>query len=283
MTDHNYVTVLPAGEDTGGVLAIAGAELTQNLQTCLPSPEPGLSCLIHVNALFLPAAAAGSLRVPNAGLQRLDLFAQAIAVTTAHGGVAQINHPNFHYAADAFLLTKLVRKGVRFIEVANESADANNAGDAKHPSTEALWDEVLTSGADVWGVATDDAHHYDDAEVLRAEHQPVFTGDRGFVMVRAPAEPGAIRAAMLRGDFYASSGVMLARAERRADGTMVVEVAPNAGESHRIQCIGNGGEIVGESSGPIGGCASPTPGRYMRAVVTDSQGRHAWLQPVRGR
>ena len=35
-----------------------------------------------------------------------------------------------------------------------------NAGDAKRPSMEALWDAVLTAGGTMWGVASDDAHDY---------------------------------------------------------------------------------------------------------------------------
>jgi predicted metal-dependent phosphoesterase TrpH len=45
ITDHNYVTVVPADERPPGILAIPGAELTQNLRTCQPPPPraPGAS------------------------------------------------------------------------------------------------------------------------------------------------------------------------------------------------------------------------------------------------
>src|SRR5260221_2537476 len=49
MTDHNVVTAL----DGGDLLVIPGVELTQNLESCEPPPEPGKSCLLHVNALFV--------------------------------------------------------------------------------------------------------------------------------------------------------------------------------------------------------------------------------------
>ncbi len=35
-----------------------------------------------------------------------------------------------------------------------------NQGDADHPSTEQLWDDVLGRGLTLWGVASDDAHAY---------------------------------------------------------------------------------------------------------------------------
>jgi hypothetical protein len=68
-----------------------------------------------------------------------------------------------------------------------------NQGDKRHPSTEALWDEVLTAGAMVYGVASDDAHHYYDAEGLTARGETVYTGDQArFSFAKAP--PGYVRA-----------------------------------------------------------------------------------------
>ena len=49
-TDHNFVTHPPSPES---MLVIPGIELTQNLRACDPPPPPGLSCLLHVNALFV--------------------------------------------------------------------------------------------------------------------------------------------------------------------------------------------------------------------------------------
>jgi hypothetical protein len=282
LTDHNHATAVPAGEDVGGVLAIRGAELTQNLRTCEPPPERGLSCLLHVNALFLPERMAGSVGVRHDdGGPRLEIFRRAVRATLAQGALAQINHPNFHYAADAAVLATLAREGAQLLEIANEAVDSNNGGDQRHPGTEALWDAVLSTGATIWGVATDDAHHYDDAAAVRAAGEPAFTGDRGFVMVHARKEAAEIRAALVRGDFYASNGVLLARAGRTPDGALEVEVAPSAPGPHRLTCIGDGGRVLAERSGRAGRCAPPPAGGYVRAVVSDSEGRRAWLQPSR--
>lgn len=281
VTDHNHVTAAPDGQDLGGLLAIRGAELTHNVPSCDPPPEPGLSCLLHVNALFLPASAEGALRLSQAGGSRLDIYRRAVRGTVAAGGVAQINHPNFHYAANAELLTALARAGASLLEVANEAVDSNNAGDDRHPSTEALWDAVLGAGATLWGTATDDAHHYYDAAAARAAGEPVFTGDRGFVMVRARRDVQDLRTAMLRGDFYASTGVLLARAEREASGALAVEVLAEAEGPHRITCIGAGSGVIAETAARAARCPPPPAGGYVRAVVTDQHGRRAWLQPSR--
>src|SRR5690606_34775382 len=102
VTDHNFVTAAAA---PGGLLVAAGAELTQNLADCEPAPGPGLRCLLHVNALFVAPARAGRFVFPPAtSPRRSDLYARALRATEELGGVAVLNHPNFHHAADAELL-----------------------------------------------------------------------------------------------------------------------------------------------------------------------------------
>jgi hypothetical protein len=280
-TDHDYVTVVPPADRPPGILAIAGAELTQNLDTCQPPPPPGMSCLLHVNALFLPNLGSGLMHASSDSERRLDIFSSAIRHTLEAGGLAQVNHPNFHYAADGPLLAALARQGAAFLEVANEAVDSNNDGDATHPGVEALWDAALSTGATLWGIASDDAHHYYDVAAARAAGKQPFTGDRGFVMVRARKDPPEIREALARGDFYASSGVLLALAGPAADGALAMEVAEASPGPHRITCIGTGGRRLSELTGRAGRCPVPQPGGYVRAVVTDPAGRRAWVQPVR--
>jgi hypothetical protein len=140
---------------------------------------------------------------------------------------------------------------------------------------------VLSAGGNLWGIASDDAHHYYDVAAVWARGKQPFTGDRGFVMVRARRDVPEIRAAMARGDFYASNGVLLSVAGRAPDGSMAVEVADSMPGPHRISCIGTGGRVLLEVSGRAARCPAPEVGGYVRAVVTDSAGRKAWVQPSR--
>ena len=150
------------------------------------------------------------------------------------GGLAQLNHPNFHYGADGLLVAALARDGLTLMEIANESWDSNDTPDEEgRPTSEAIWDAALTSGATLYGTATDDAHHYFDARALAARGEPVFTGDRGFVMVRARKDQVTIRDALARGDFYASTGVLLARIEHDAS-ALTIEVDGRSPGSHRF-------------------------------------------------
>lgn len=260
LTDHNRITSLPS--PSADILVIPGVELTQNLEICDPPPVD--ACLLHVNALFVTADRA--IRLPDA-TKRVDLYANAIAEARALGGIAQLNHPNFQWGADAALVTELVQKhGLTLFEVANESSDVANGGDATHPSTEALWDAVLTAGGKLYGTATDDAHNYGVGDT-------VDTGDRGWIMVHAPREVGAIRAAIERGDFYSTNGVTLRQIERTAEQLAIV-----ADDEVDVAFIGAGGRVLARSHGTTARIAIPTTG-YVRAVVTDARGRHAWVQP----
>lgn len=279
-TDHNRVTV---GPPVDGMLVLPGVEITQNLPRCTPPPASGHQCLLHVNALVVEpelADRADALPMPTSG-DRVEHFTFAMGASKLMGGIAQLNHPNFHYAANAEQIGALVGQGLTLFELANEAWDSNNEGDATHPSTTAIWDRVLSKGGRLYATATDDAHHYQDAARRRAASEPVFTGDRGFVMVRAKREPGAIRAALQRGDFYASTGVFLEDVVFE-DGVLEVRVAPAAEDGpHRIDFVADGGVIVHSAKGTA--ARFDTAGgrhTYVRALVTDRQGRHAWVQPV---
>jgi len=280
-TDHNRVA--PSLRSTRP-LVLSGVELTQNLRDCVPPPAPGEQCLLHVNGLLLDRAV-----VPGLDPWRFEptrdrraAYRLAIATATRAGGIAQLNHPNFHHAVDAELLTKLASEdGLRFFEVANGSFDADNAGDARHPSTEALWDHVLTAGGWLYGTATDDAHHYFDAAEVAARGRPVYRPGRGFVMVRAALDPASIRAALLRGDFYASSGVLLSGVEV-GKGALRIDVADASPGLHACKLIATGGRVLAQGQGRSFrfGLAGVPPG-YLRAVVEDGQGRKAWIQPIK--
>lgn len=274
ITDHNFVTAV---DFPGPMLAIPGVELTQNLGDCEPAPEPGLQCLLHVNALFVAPQRAGRFVFPASEQRaRLALYGRALAATRELGGVAQLNHPNFHYAADAATITALAGDGLRLVEVANEAIDSNNAGDAAHPSTEALWDAALGRGARVWAVATDDAHHYDDAAAVTASGETAYVGDRGFVMVRAAREPAAIRAAIERGDFYASSGVILESLQVGPGSLQLATASP-----HEFRFLGAGGRLLAASTGTRARhVLAADAGPYVRAVIVAPDGRRAWTQPT---
>jgi hypothetical protein len=271
-TDHNRIT---APRTSGKLIAFSGVELTQNLETCDPPPSAGFQCLLHVNALFVTESEL-RWRAPRPA-SRLALYSDALDEARSLGGLAQLNHPNFHWAADPALVTELTRRGLVLFELANQGSDVANEGDAAHPSTEAMWDAVLTAGGTLYGTATDDAHSYDDAAAIRARGEVPDVGDRGWVMVHATRDGAAIRDALARGDFYSSTGVVLQRIERTGD-SLVVETA---GGDHELTLIGSGGVVVARAHGATATFSLAGLHGYVRVDVVDARGRRAWVQPIR--
>ncbi|HVH41447.1 MAG TPA: CehA/McbA family metallohydrolase [Labilithrix sp.] len=281
-TDHNRTTDTA---DPVGMLTLRGVELTQNLRACAPPPAAGLHCLLHVNALFVKSAADVDIPSASDRPERVARYAKALELTETLGGIAQLNHPNFHYAADADTLVALAARGLALVEIANMAVDSANEGDRAHPSTEALWDAALTRGARLFASATDDAHHYDDAASVRARGETAFVGDLGFVMVRAEKTERSIREAIARGDFYATTGVLLDRLDLGPE-AITVDVHADSARPPLIELIGPGGDVLWHESATavrlVPRDLVPSSGRtrYARVRITDPSGRQAFSQPV---
>jgi hypothetical protein len=146
-----------------------------------------------------------------------------------------VNHPNFGWAVKVEDLVAL--RGEKFFEVYNGHPLVHNEGDELRPSTERMWDillsERLSDGEDLmYGIAVDDAHDY---RALDSKHANPF---RGWVRVRAKSlSADAIVEAMERGDFYGSSGVELD--EILVDGEeLSLRIRASEGIQYRTQFVG---------------------------------------------
>ena len=274
LTDHNKITEL---DWDGKMLVIPGVELTQSLHNCEPPPETGKKCLPHMNALFATPTDSDELPWPErTSLKRIDLYQRALDAVTAYDALPMLNHPNFHWTVNKELAKEIASRGVVLLEVFNQGMVHSNPGNAHHMSTEELWDALLTDGVHMWGVATDDAHHYDDVERARAAGGPVYPAGLGWVMVRARRNPAAIREALENGDFYSSTGVTLSKYNVTEE---AIELAVKGTATFKF--IGMGGKVLAKSTGTSASFAlSNAKGGYVRAVVTDKHDKHAWTQPV---
>jgi hypothetical protein len=281
LTDHNRIS--EAGGATAGqpavrfpaqgLIVLAGIELTYNPARCIPKGHASGKCRIHVNLLGPTARPEGKLswglgqRLPD---DRLAKYQAALDLQRQLGGLAQLNHPQWYWGMTSELLIELARRGMRFIEIANAQFGKWNRGDLEHPSTEALWDAALAAGVTLWGVASDDAHHYDGGGKWPA--------GGAWVVVKARRDPQAILDSLAAGRFYSSTGVVLDRAEV-SGGELVVEVAATARLPHTIEFIENGVRVASVKE-RVARRALPRTG-YVRAVVTRDDGKRAWIQPAR--
>ncbi len=142
-------------------------------------------------------------------------------------------HPNWQWAITAEMI--LEAEDLRYFEVYNGHPAVNNPGDEYRASTDRIWDIVLSlrlgagNGKILYGVATDDAHHY---------HSSGATPGRGWVMIRS-RELGeqSILDAIDKGDFYSSTGVVLS--DLGYDGEKIsVEIEPQEGVTYTTEYIG---------------------------------------------
>ena len=279
LTDHNRVTIPgadPGGRTAaapdGGPLVIAGTELTYNPGACTePDPPPGGKCRIHVNAIGVTGRPTGKIEwADRAARDRRAMYGAALRETVALGGIAQINHPNWHWGMTPELLTALAADGAVLGEISNAAFARWNDGDAEHPSVAAHWDQALLAGARLWGVASDDAHSYDSPGK--------YPAGGAWVMVDAALDADAIVDALAAGRFYASTGVALTWAGTIGD-ELVVDLAPDETGDHTIEFIVDG-QLAATTHERAARHPVPPTG-YVRAVVTRGDGARAWVQPAR--
>ena len=137
-----------------------------------------------------------------------------------------------------------------------------------------MWDAVLTSGHVIYGIAVDDAHHF---KQWGPRHS---NPGRGWVAVRAQTlSIDALRDALERGDFYASTGVTLSEITRLPDGVRL-RIQPEAPMKYTTEFIGTSGKVLKTSFENPAAYTFATVDRYVRARVISSGGEMAWTQPI---
>jgi hypothetical protein len=198
----------------------------------------------HVNALNISATIPTTPRT----LQQL------VDAVLAAGGVPVLNHPA--WTSLPLSMTDLWPvTGASLMEVHNHITDLG--------FDEVLWDGLLTSGKPIFGVASDDCHH------LASE------AGHGWVMVLATTPTtDEILGALVRGDFYASTGPTVTDVVA-APGSLTVQSV----DGLYIEFIGAGGRVLSTVTGSTGSHAFDGSERYVRARVTSPAGK-AWTQPV---
>jgi hypothetical protein len=150
----------------------------------------------------------------------------------------------------------------------------NNAGDGdKSPSTEALWDSLLSRGKVVFGIGDDDSHSFKPSN---ADAYELTRPGRSWIMVRADTLTApAILAAIRRGDFYASTGVTFKEYSASATEIRLV-VEPVYDSRYRTEFIGSNGKVLSTVFGREASYRIRGDEGYVRVRVTDSN-RHMAL------
>jgi hypothetical protein len=257
ITDHDVVTdPAPLDLNHEDDFLVIGAEEITNAK------------VVHVNAIGISRTIA-----PRKTGDVTGMLQSSIDAVRAQGGVPLINHPNFLWAFTSAEMKPL--KGAALLEIASGHPLVNHAGDGRVPSTEEMWDDLLSGGMRIFGAAVDDAHNFRE-EFTIARANP----GRAWVSVRAQAlNREAILSALGRGDFYASTGVVLGDVHA-AGGALTVTIEPLPAKRYRTVFIGRSGRVLHTSYDNPAVYAMAADVGYVRARVEDSGGLRAWTQPM---
>jgi hypothetical protein len=210
-----------------------------------------------------------------------ESYARNGAAIRAAGGIMQVNHPNFIWSVPLADMMDLPDSTI--FEVWNGHPIVYNLGGTDSTgqvmlSTEARWDSVLSRGKLLFGVADDDSHSYKPQD---AENPDMARPGRGWIWVRADTlSPEAILRAMRRGDFYASTGIIL-RDLQVDRAQYALEILPSLDRRYLTEFIGQGGKVLARSTTLRSSYRITGNEGYVRARITDSSGRMAWTQPLR--
>ena len=229
-------------DDPGKFLLIQAEEITGNW-IGPDVNDPGnkeRKYQVHMNAINIK-----DLILPQEGTSVEDTIRRDLAEVrkqekqSGRRILAHLNHPSWPYY-DITARDMAAVEDLRFFELCNNAPDSHLHADGDHPDTEKLWDTANTirlavmKGPFLYGLATDDTHHYN--KFGPEEANP----GRGWIMVRSEQlATDPLLAAMDAGDFYASTGVTLK--DYRYDPatkTISLEVDPEEGGNYVIEFIG---------------------------------------------
>jgi len=262
LSDHNYLTEIAGLNAVFGAAekfqVIQGEEVTDEFQK-----KP-----VHINGLNVR-----ELVKPQHGDSLAGTIQNNVNAIRKADGVPHINHPNFHWAFGTNELKAV--KNYRLLEIYNGHPTVNNLGGGGLPGLEAMWDDILSAGMVVYGIAVDDAHNF-----KTPGDKTKSTPGHGWVMVRAEKLGAAeILQALEQGEFYASTGVTLR--EYSADKKHInIQIAEETTSKYIVQFIGQWGKVLKEATTNPAIYTFKGDEMYVRAKIIESNGKAAWTQPV---
>ena len=251
ITDHNQLTAAPASSRKR-LLLLPGTEVDVG-RARLGEPYHLVAVGLR-QMIALPQDSAARYKLPTQ---------EVVGALRKAGAVVFVAHP---YWSGLVVDDLLALDDIAGIEVWNWNTEV----DIGKGHSGVHWDDALSRGKLLWGVANDDTHWR--------------MGDYGgaWTMVRAEAlAPGDIMQALETGAFYASTGVVLEDVTFDGDTATVRVGAPGAREI-RFMCdrrwgrrVALEGEVLREATHTLRGRE-----RYLRIEVISPTGERAWTNPL---
>jgi len=255
ITDHRVYNYENFAPETG-ITIIPGMEMDRNL------PGPGIHC--HHIVTIGPEKADGNgfeqdQRFDSAKITTQAECQEMLDMLHANGNMTVYCHPEWS-GVTAREFEDLT--GNFAMEIWNSGCAIEDGVD----TNAAYWDELLAQGKRIWGVATDDGHQ-------------MYQHCKGWVMVNSENNVASILEALRNGAFYSSCGPEIYDFYVE-DGVAHVKCSPvktiqfvHLRVPYKLTKAPEGG-FVTEAS------INVWRTEYIRAVVTDAEGRRAWTNPI---
>ncbi len=255
ITDHRFYNYENFAPETG-ITVIPGMEMDRNL------PGPGIHC--HHIVTIGPEKKDGNgfeqdQRFDSAKITTQAECQEMLDMLHANGNMTIYCHPEWS-GVTAREFEDLT--GNFAMEIWNSGCAIEDGVD----TNAAYWDELLAQGKRIWGVATDDGHQ-------------MYQHCKGWVMVNSENNVPAILEALKNGAFYSSCGPEIYDFYVE-DGVAHVKCSPvktiqfvHLRVPYKLTKASEGG-FVTEAS------INVWRTEYIRAVVTDAEGRRAWTNPI---
>lgn len=260
LSDHNVFTdpATLASLVDSTYLLLPGEEVTTGFQ----------KAAVHVNALAITRVIAAPK-----DSTLLGTVQKTIDAIRAENAIPHINHPNFLWSIDTATLFRV--RNDKLLEIFNGHPIVHNLGGGDWPGMEEVWDALLTRGRPLYGIAVDDAHHF-QGEFATERANP----GRGWVVVKSPSlATRPLVEALEAGQFYASTGVILDDVVV-TDKSLEVRISRRGDFKYTTHFIGANGEILATDKSLAPRYQLRGKEMYVRAKVIESGGASAWVQPV---
>jgi hypothetical protein len=196
----------------------------------------------------------------------------------AHDAFVFLNHPAAdRIAADTVLAHSQLGR-VHGLEVySGPRATPAEGADWRQGFSEGLWDDLLSAGLRVWGLANPDCHTWD-------EPQPDGPFNGYNVVFAEDLTAPALMSALKRGCFYATTGIEIDHLCVTSDRIEVV-----CSGASQVRFIGRGGRVLAVAEGDRGVYDVRGDEGYVRVEIIGSTpvfpgflepAHKAWTQPI---
>lgn len=266
LSDHNvYDSIASIQTTLDNENAISGHK------RLLLIPGEEISDLYGSTKVHLGGVNTTGLVGPQGGTSIANTITRCTDAIKLKAGIPIINHPNLSGnsfpSSDVFAV-----KNLKFLEIYNGHPSADNGGGNGKPAMGDYWNDLLSRPRLIWGVATDDAHHFQS-------WGPTYANPgRAWVVVSAPSLTVAnIVAGLSTGNFYASTGVVYSNVSTANN---VLSMSVSGAGPFTTTFSGKDGVVLKTDSTNNPTYTLPTAGQLFVRAKTNASYGSAWTQPL---